>query len=488
MAAQMAAKTLRQRLTARLLALHRAVSSAQASVLLTGLGCMALAISSDVANTFDAPRRGGPLPAMLLLITLLSALGLFFAATRVDAIHIAVRYRPLGRVLMYVVLVWAAYTAIQTGGTLVRGMARDLTQTPPQYGSDDLYYNHFDALLVLRGENPYVGPWLVDEARYFHNLAYTPIARGHFADPRHYPTRAQMDAVVRAYVANPQRTPVELDPATTHSYPAGAFLVDVPGVWAGLRSVGVTQIALFVALLVVLLTQAPSPWRWVVGLLMLADADGARQVVGSDFEIWPLALLAFAWLARERRWLPGLLLGAGCAMKQTAWLAAPFYLIWVWRDRGRTEALRQGGLAAAAFLVINLPWIVASPGAWLASLALPVSLPLLPDGSGIIALALGGGLPLLPSWAYSALEVGALAAAIGWYWWRGQRRFPYAALVLPAVPLVCAWRSPERYFVLLPVAALVALSLTLREQQRRSADGDTPAPTDTIPASAGTGR
>ncbi len=449
---------------------------------------MALAASSDLANSFNAPREGGPLVATLLLVTLLLAFAAFLAATRRAPPALLRRPHAPARLLFYPVLLWAALTAVQTVGILVTGMQKDLTQAPPQYGSDDLYYNHYNALLVLRGENPYVGTRLADEVRYFNNLAYTPIARGRFSDPKRYPTRAQMDAVVREYLLDPQNPPPEVDPATTHSYPAGAFLVDVPAVWVGLRSVGVTQILLLAGLLAVLVAKTPRPWGWAVALLALADADGARQVAGSDFEIWPLALLAFAWLARDRRWLPGVLLGAACAIKQTAWLAAPFYLIWVWRERGRIEAARQAGIAAGTFAVINLPWIIGSPVAWLSSLALPVRLPLLPDGSGIIALSLGGGLPLAPSWVYGVLELAALAGALAWYWRTGYGACPVAGLVLPALPLVFAWRSSERYFVLLPIAAVVALTLSLRVWQQGEGETEKAVPADAGAAPAGTSR
>ena len=181
---------------------------------------------------------------------------------------------------------------------------------------------------------------------------------------------------------------------------------------------------------------------------------------GGDFEIWPLACVALAWLLRERRWTSALALGAACAIKQTAWLAAPFYLIWVWRTYGPREAGRRAAIVAATFLVINAPWIIASPREWLASIFLPVTLPLLPDGSGIIGLSLTGVLPLGPSWLYGLLELAALAAALAWYW-RECERLPFAGLILPLVPLFFAWRSSERYFVLLPLLALLAVALTL---------------------------
>jgi hypothetical protein len=447
-----------------LAALHRALLETPGALLAAGLGCMALAASSDVANTFDSPRRGGPLIASVLFLTLVLAFAAFLAATRLlppRSMSPAGGAARWARLLVYPVLLWALFTAPQTVGIAAHGLATSLSTPAVHYGSDDLYYNHFNALLVLRGENPYTGPWLAQEVAYFHDRAYTPLRRGRFADPRHYPTRAQMDAVVGDYLADPAHPPAELDPRTTHSYPAGAFLVNVPVVWAGIPSVALTQLLLWLALLAAIVWAAPARWRWMVALLLLAGADGARQVAGSDFEIWPLALVAFAWLTRERRWSSALLLGAACAIKQTAWIAAPFLLLWVWRRAGPAEAARRLALAAATFLAINLPWIIASPRAWLASLLLPVSLPLLPDGSGVIGLALTGVTPLAPSWVYGALEVLALAGALVWYW-RRWPAVPFAGLVLPLVPLLVAWRSSERYFVLLPLAGVLAAVLTLR--------------------------
>jgi len=205
----------------------------------------------------------------------------------------------------------------------------------------------------------------------------------------------------------------------------------------------------------------PAEWRWLVALLALTVADGARQAAGSDFEIWPLSLTALAWVLRRRRWASGLALGMACAMKQTAWFAAPFFFIWAWRTYGPGDALKRLGISVATFLLINLPWLVQSPGAWAASLLLPVSLPLLPDGSGIIALSLTGVLPLFPSWVYAAMEV--LALVVAWWWYaRHAQKAPYVGLLLPLVPMLFAWRSPERYFVLLPLLGLLAVALRMR--------------------------
>lgn len=455
--------------------LHHALLAAPRVILFIGIGCMALAASSNLANTFDAPRRGGPLVAILLFATLALAFTFFTMATlkpRNEPKRQEGDPKPLARVvqrlqpyLIYLILAWALVTALQSPAILGNGLMRGLTQWPPAYGSDDLYYNHYNAVLVLRDENPYTGLRLIDEVHYFHKLDYTPLARGRFANPHHYPSRAEMDAIIQEYLAHPQTPPVEIDPRTTHSYPSGAFLLALPTVWLGIPSVAIAQIAAFLALVCLLIWATPPPWRPVAALLLLSAADGMRQVTGGDFEIWPLAFVAIAWLTRANGWRSALLLGVACAIKQTAWLAALFYLIWVWRTYGRDEALRRSAVALGAFIVLNLPWIIASPRLWLDSQLLPVSLPLLPDGSGIIGLSLTGVLPLAPTWFYSALELAVLLAALAWYW-RSASRAPFAGLMLPLMPLVFAWRSSERYFVLLPLLAVLAMILTLQQTQR----------------------
>jgi len=220
-----------------------------------------------------------------------------------------------------------------------------------------------------------------------------------------------------------------VDPRTAHSYPAGAFLVDVPFVWAGLPSIAFPQVVLFLLLGIALVAAAPPGSRVGVAVLVLAARMAAAQVAGGDFDIWPLALVIGAWLLGDRRITSGLLLGAACTLKQTVWFVVPFYLAWAWRTQGGREAARRGAIALASFVGINLPWMVASPREWFASLWLPMSLPLFPGGSGVISLSLAGALPLFPSWMYGVLELGALAGAVAWYW-HAQPRYPFAGLVL----------------------------------------------------------
>lgn len=452
------------------------------------LGCAAVAASSDLANTFHT-RSNGPI-ALGICVCLGAAFACFLAASRSDSpmdaadatveSRIATAMWPSWfarglRWLVYPLLLWALLTVPQTLSVLAHRMTTPPPSGPALYGSDAMYYNHYGALLVLHGQNPYAGDHLAAAIAYFGVRAYTPIARGRFADVHHDPTTAQRDAVIDDYLADPAHPPVEVDPRTFHSYPAGAFLVAVPPVWAGQPSLGLSQLLLFLGLLAVVLVVLPGDLRLSAFVLLLVDADGVRQIAGGDFEIWPLALLILAWLLGSqmghrtglRVAASALLVGAACAIKQTAWLAAPFYFIWVWHEHGPTEALRRLALASGAFLLINLPWIIASPREWLASLLLPMDLPLLPDGAGVVGLSLAGVLPLFPAWVFGLAELALLAAGLVWYA-RNGARYPFAGLVLPLLPLLAAWRSPERYFLLLPLSGVVAALLTLRRSRAAS--------------------
>jgi len=313
---------------------------------------------------------------------LVAALGCFIAAARVSYPARAARFAPW---LILPTLLCSTLLIPTTLRNIESGLTQTLIAPPRTYTSDAMYYNHYDALLVLHGINPYVGDHLANVIHTFDIKGYTPIARGRFRDVRHYPTGAAYDAPLAEYLAHPQQLPAEVDPRTVHSYPAGAFLVDVPFLLAGLPTIAFPQVLLFLLLGIALIATAPPGARVGVAVLVLAARTASAQVTGWDFDIWPLALVIGAWLLADRRIASSLLIGAACAFKQTIWFVVPFYLVWAWRTHGGREAARRGAIALAGFVAINLPWMIASPREWFASLWLPMSLPLFPGGSGVIS-------------------------------------------------------------------------------------------------------
>ncbi len=494
-------------------AFHAWLQSLPVTLGILVLACGALNLASDLSNTFgNAPRYGGPLVAWATLLAYLAFFALALLALSARARWyfrqtlskwawwharraVLVRWQPVARYALLAFVLWTAAQSVPVmahwPGTLA---------SMRHYGSDELYYAQYNAWLVLQGQNPYAGEHLAAALRHFGVDNVTLLRAGAYRDPLRYPTPAQTDQIVSSYLANPAAPHPNLAPATTHSYPALSFLIAVPSVWAGSPTLTYVQVAGLLALLAAIVALAPARLRPAVALLCLLPVDGLRSVAGSDFAIWTAAgvglvwmlemrantlttkihenhemdrnpFRASSWFSRSLAWLshPGfslaaVALGLVCAVQQTAWFFAPFYLVWVWRGQGWGAAVRAGVTAAGAFLAINLPWIVMSPGPWLHSLFLPVTLPLFPNGNGLVGLALGGALPLFPSRAYTALELLAYAVLLAAYarWWP---RWPLAGMVLPLLPLVLAWRSPNRYFILLPFVALLALVLTWRLEQ-----------------------
>lgn len=440
----------------------RRVAATSPALVYLLFGALALGASSWLANM---RAMAGPFSVGALALARLAMLALAYGGFTLSLLREPPTWvRRMTPILVWPLLLWAIWTAPQGIGVIVCAWSQSL-RSPRIYGSDAIFDQHYNAWLLLHGQNPYVGQRLTGVSAYFHTVAYTPLARGVFADPRRAPTPHQLHMTFNAFVRDPSHPPAAIDPRVTHSYPAGSFLLVTPVVWAGAPSVAGAFIVACVALWLALIATAPVGWRWLAALFPLLMVDGLRQVGGGDFAILALALTLGAWLARDRRMLSVALLGVAVATEQTAWLAAPFVLVWVWRALGWREALRRVVLVAGVFLIINLLWITLSPGAWLASVALPYSLPFLPDGVGLIGLSLAGVIPLAPAHVYTALELmayGALLVGV-WRWWA---RVPFLGIVAPLAPLLLAWRSPERYFELVPLAALTAFLLT-----RQALDG-----------------
>ena len=481
--------------------------------ILAGAG-VALNVASDLGNTFGAASRfGGPWVAVGTLLAFLAFFALALLAshdartgpirvghssheadragqireglkpsrTKNKALQAAGFPYLFGlaegflRYLLLTVVVWTALQAI----LVIAHMPHTLA-SPHNYGSDEMYYAHYNAWLVLHGQNPYVGDHLAGALHYFHVENVTLLRTAPYADPLHPPTTAQTDALVAAYLAHPQAPHPQLEPATTHSYPALSFLIALPSVWMALPTLGYAQVVGLLALLVAICLLAPPPWRVAVVALCLLDVDGIRSVAGSDFAIWTVAGVGLVWMLGSRKVRgrdtegteihakyqreisAAIALGLVCAVQQTAWFFAPFYVVWVWRMRGLQAAVQITSVAVGAFLVINVPWIVLSPGSWLHSLLLPMTLPLFPTGGGLVGLGLGGALPLWSPTVYTALELVAFAGLLaGYAYW--FRYFPYAGLLLPMLPLLLAWRSPSRYFILLPFLGILAVVLAWRD-------------------------
>jgi uncharacterized membrane protein len=102
--------------------------------------------------------------------------------------------------------------------------------------------------------------------------------------------------------------------------------------------------------------------RWLAAVVGLWPSNAWFWEL--KYDLAPTAALAAGLvLAYRRRWVAsGIALGIGAALKWTPGLAALTLVLWLAASGRRRDALRHGAAAAAAFLVVNVPFLVVAPG------------------------------------------------------------------------------------------------------------------------------
>ncbi len=312
----------------------------------------------------------------------------------------------------------------------------------PSYGTDELAFDQYAGELVRSGLNPYthtMAPALplfrVSSGGYTYTLA------GHGV--------------------------------TQISYPALSFLVYVPFLVLGWTldlapGLEVLGWALAVLLMFKLLPRTLRPAALVLGSV---GAYVSLSAIGlTDMVFMPLLVIAaYRWDRFDgrdwRTYIGPVAFGLAMAAKQTPWPILPFILAGLICDDLARDDLRVGLNRAGryltatliAFLVPNLPFIVASPSAWVHGTLAPLVNSLVPAGQGAIGLSLflriGGGSLVAFSVLSILVLILLLVAYVGTY-----PLIKSATFLLPAFAYFFAVRSYAIYLVALVPPALIAAS------------------------------
>jgi Glycosyltransferase family 87 len=247
------------------------------------------------------------------------------------------------------------------------------------------------------------------------------------------------------------------------------------------------EMAVFGALMVALMAPALRSLRASPGRTALALAFAALfpfllgSVVLTRFDLWPSALTAgaVAALLAGRLRLGHGVLGLAAAAKLYPALLLPVTLAYVWRNRGRAEAVRCASVFAAVLAAAFLPFLLLAPEGVGESLARQLSRPLQIEslGSAVLLAAhqlFGVGLEMESSHGSQNL-VGAAPVAVAVLlalvqlavlvaiWLRVARsRISPEGLVLAAATVLVAFvalgkvLSPQFLIWLVPLVPLVA--------------------------------
>ena len=311
----------------------------------------------------------------------------------------------------------------------------------PDYGTDEIAFDQYAAQLVLHGLNPYLH---------------------------------SMGSAFPLFHVSPNGYTFKLNgqPITSLSYPALSFEAYLPllalgittqaAVWVDVAAWGLGAVLLYAFL--------PRRFAALAVVVVSLDVFTGYAVGGvTDFLYVPLLVGAaigwdkFASTRGVKAWRGPVLMGLAMAVKQTPWLIVPFVVAGIviesrnrngWRQAGRDGA-RYCGIAAAAFLVPNIPYVIASPGAWVRGILTPMTSHAVPAGQGLISLSLslpvgGGSLR-----AYNLAAIVVLAATFACF----VAAFPAlkpAAFLIPSIVLFFASRSFGSYLVMLLPSAIAA--------------------------------
>jgi uncharacterized membrane protein len=325
---------------------------------------------------------------------------------------------------------------------------------------------------VLHHHNPYLKANIVRALADLDvpAITTTPLMDGQFRGARAYPSEAaQQQAFLNDQHLQPRAIPAEFE--SKYNYPAGSFLLMLPFVWAGLRDMRFLYTIAILLMAWYIAHRLPRGFTPLVPFLVLADVPLIIMTAGGQPDPLYGVFLLVGFAESQRRWTSPIAFGLSLAIKQLAWFFIPFYLVLIAQRYGAREALRRSAVMGGVFLLLNGPFIIASPSAYVASISAPMSDPMFPLGIGIVSLFVANVLPMVSKLAFTLAELGAWAGG-ALASWRLPRLSPAAAAVLAALPLFFAYRSLLNYFYLVP---LLTLGILLAEQRRDAASPQLPA-------------
>jgi len=330
---------------------------------------------------------------------------------------------------LLVLAAWGASSLQQSGG----------------YSTDEAAFVQAAANLLVHGHDPYGA-----------NLT---ASLSEYAVPMHYWTYTMSGGFVN-----------------TLGYPALPVLLAVPflKLTGGGQAVPIAELGALMVAMVAMFLLLPRGWRGLAVVICAAFPTLFGLAIAGDNAILTMAALiavAYRWRStgqagalRRADWIRAAALGLALSTNQLSWFIAPFLILGIFlarradlgiRDATRVCARFLGG-AIAMFAVVNLPFIVWDPGAWVAGVAAPVTQHALPYGQGLIGLTLflriGGGAVDAYGYAAALLYLGLLVVFVV-----RNDRLANCCFVFPVIALFVSGRSLAEYWMVMVGVILVAV-------------------------------
>jgi len=230
-----------------------------------------------------------------------------------------------------------------------------------------------------------------------------------------------------------------------------------------------------IAVILTLYLKSPQKLRPMILLPLFAGSDLMINFTAASVSdiLWVLPLI-FAAFYLEKPLVSGILYGLACSIKQTPWLLVPFLLIYMMRAEGAQDLcdrlLRTAKFVvttAAAFLVINLPFMLMNSRAWFSNVLTPMTEDLVILSQGPSLLTEVGLLPIGKTF-YSVIVVAvAVVLIVNYYVYFDKLR--YMLWIFPGIILWFSYRALTNYIIYWVPLMLVSMLIWHRAEQTRTA-------------------
>jgi uncharacterized membrane protein len=260
-----------------------------------------------------------------------------------------------------------------------------------------------------------------------------------------------------------------------YPYPALPFLLAVPFQALDLPGVFLASIVAHAVVLILLFLASPRSVQPLILLPIFVGFDLVYPTLGGSMDIMWVAFLVGMVVAWRRPTLRAVLFGLAAAVKQSPWLVTPFLVIRIWRDQDGNNPIHSVGrfllIAAAAFLVVNAPFVVWEPEAWLHGVTGPLRDDLIFFSHGGLSGLSQFGFVYLPKHFYLIAMLSVLGLLLFAYW-RHYNVLRNAFWAMPGIFMWVSYRSLISYWtywVFPMLATLIARTSSVSESEHEHA-------------------
>lgn len=259
------------------------------------------------------------------------------------------------------------------------------------------------------------------------------------------------------------------------AYPALMFLLVVPFQAMGLPGAFVVSVMAHAVMLVLLFVTAPDIARPLILMPVMVGLSLVPLTLGGSMDIVWATLLVGMVMAWRRPTLRAVLFGLAAACRHMPWLLAPFLVIRIWRDQEGGPPLSRArhfiAVSGTTFLMVNAPFIVWQPAAWLRGVTEPMRDPLVFYSQGGLSSLSQLGLVVLPKSYYLVAALSVLLLLLFCYW-RHYDRLQNTLWIMPGIAAWFSYRSLLSYWLywVFPMLAALVTPATLGRAPKRKLD------------------